>query len=311
MVYHTPFFISRWKSLTCNRYVKKRDDYISTIIPKRDFTYFQNCLEEYILGFFSPQKSVRAELVNIVRLSKFEASHLKIFFSALFLKDSLWVTGWDTNLFWRYNVFLNLNTHDMSIITKQKIYHPEAKSKTFMCLFGDYVLYAKKEGSEVHSFHTQSHAFKRVDNHRHVHIAVMCSSDHHVFIVRKSLFSFFVIILDDTFQKEEEIDGGPVPYHCNFDICVIKSNFSDPQPASEISETIVISCSAPNVFVRAVNQIQGILWQLDFRSNLMLDPKFNPCSISSSEDGEIFIADQGTNTVSFKNIYLFELICSL
>ena len=49
--------------------------------------------------------------------------------------------------------------------------------------------------------------------------------------------------------------------------------------------------------VRAVNEA-GVIWNLDPRSYPELDHRFNPCSVSTSKTGDVFIADKGTDRVS-------------
>ena len=49
--------------------------------------------------------------------------------------------------------------------------------------------------------------------------------------------------------------------------------------------------------VKAVTEA-GVIWQLDSRSCPELDARFNPCSVSSSATGDIFIADNGADRVS-------------
>ena len=50
-------------------------------------------------------------------------------------------------------------------------------------------------------------------------------------------------------------------------------------------------------FVRAVNEA-GVIWQVDSEKCPELDDRFNPCSVSTSATGDVFIADNGANRVS-------------
>ena len=42
----------------------------------------------------------------------------------------------------------------------------------------------------------------------------------------------------------------------------------------------------------------GVIWALDSRSFRELDNRFNPCSVSTSATGDVFIADNGADRVS-------------
>ena len=73
---------------------------------------------------------------------------------------------------------------------------------------------------------------------------------------------------------------------------------ADFQKGAAAVHIIIVSVSVPRASVRAVNQSQGVLWELDCRSRPdLLSPEFNPCSVSSSVSGNIFILDRGTEKV--------------
>ena len=177
---------------------------------------------------------------------------------------------------------------------------------------GGSILYAKKKGGEVFSFHTQSHTFKRKHNSDGLSIAAMCGNDHHVFILNQNEPKF-ISVLDANLQLEGKIATYLIEYEvngCSFDMCLIKSKLSDLQNKTTMDHTVVISSSSPNSFVRAVNQIKGKLWQLDCRSNPGLSLTFNPCGVSSDGDGNIFIADQGRDTVGVTHFQrIAEYLC--
>ena len=104
----------------------------------------------------------KAEFVNSTYIKAFEGSHLKAFSNALLMGDSMWLCGWNTSkIFMRDNVFLNVKIPDFSVLIKQKKGDSSAELPTFMFPFGDYILYAKKTGSEIFSFHVHSHTFRR------------------------------------------------------------------------------------------------------------------------------------------------------
>ena len=62
--------------------------------------------------------------------------------------------------------------------------------------------------------------------------------------------------------------------------------------------TIVVSVPYPHGSIRAVSSRAGTLWELDCVDHLDLPGSlFNPCSVSASETGDVYIADRGTNRV--------------
>ena len=246
---------------------------------------------------------IKAELVNSAHIGIFEGSQLKIVYSAFFSGNSMWICGSRNNSgllskFKKENVFLNVKMPGLSVLTKKKK-EDKAEEQTIMFPFGDYILYAKKKGSEVFSFHTQSHTFLRKHNSVALSIAAMCGSDHHVFILNEKDLKYITVLDSNlkhegkiaTYLIETEVKGS------SFDICPIKSKLSDLQDKGTIYHTIVISSSSPYGLVIAVNQTQGKLWQFDCTSNPELGMTFNPCSVSSDDDGNIFIADQARDTV--------------
>ena len=66
-----------------------------------------------------------------------------------------------------------------------------------------------------------------------------------------------------------------------------------------IEEDVIWQQSDSQIYpsVKAVTEV-GVIWQLDSRSCPELDNRFNPCSVSTSATGDVFIADNGTDRVS-------------
>ena len=46
--------------------------------------------------------------------------------------------------------------------------------------------------------------------------------------------------------------------------------------------------------------MEGILWQVDSRTNPELGEGFNPCGVSACEAGDIYFADSSTDKVGSK-----------
>ena len=181
---------------------------------------------------------------------------------------------------------------DFATLTKKKKIDSKATSPTIMFPFRDTILYAKKMGKEVIGFHTKSYKFKRRHRSDVLSIAAMCGDDHHVFLFNYSTPEF-ITVMDSNLQPEGKIDthlSDTDVKGCNFEMCLGEC------------KQFRTTDNFPELFfsygsVRAFSQKQGILWQLDCRSDPRLDLTFNPCSISSSKEGDVFIADQSKHAV--------------
>ena len=286
-----------------------------------------------------PDKSLQpirktAELLSYVNLEKFEGSHLKIFSSAFFSNESMWICGWNKNLIGNNDtVLMNVEIPDYTTIMKQKKGDPKAELPTIMIRFRDVILFAKKGGKEIYSFNPKSKKFKRVFGTSDLTIAAMCSSNERVFILNPKQADY-IRVLDSRFQAEGKIPTGLGDVRgCEIDICLIgdhqhsapstpsssQSRVSSPvdynqfgfqSPAEfnrsssfrdkhTIDNTIVICTSNPHASLRAVSQMEGVVWQIDSRTNPELGSEFNPCSVSASETGDIYFADSSTDKASF------------
>ena len=222
----------------------------------------------------------------------------------------MWICGWNysgfLSIFGKHNVFLQVKLPDFLVLAQQKKADSNAEAPTMMFSFGDNILYAKKTGSEIFSYNTLTRTFRRRQSSDSLSIAAMCGSDHNVFILDEKEPNF-ITVLDTSLQPEGKIATHLIENEvkdCSFDICLIKSKFTD---KFTMDHMIVICSSSPHGSERAVNQTQGKLWQLDCWSNPGLSLTFNPCSVSSDDDTNIFIADQGRDTVSLKSPILKSL----
>ena len=70
------------------------------------------------------------------------------------------------------------------------------------------------------------------------------------------------------------------------------------QASGHADKIVVISTSIPSPSVRAVSQTHRLIWELNYRTSTQIDIRFNPCSVTASESGDVFIADRGKNRVS-------------
>ena len=217
----------------------------------------------------------------------------------------MWICGWNQNTFFANDtVLVNVNLPDYSLLTKQKMRDPQAHEQTFMFPFGECILFAKKGGNKVYNFNMQSHRFKDVFSGARLNITALCGSDNHIFILDNKQPDN-IQVLDSAFRAEGKIATGLTNVKdCNMDMCLIDNQYTssaNPKKGSQHSSKshiVIISTSTPCPCVRAINQSHGLIWELNYRTSPLIDIRFDPCSVSASEEGDVFIADRGTNKVS-------------
>ena len=265
-----------------------------------------------------------AKLVSYTNLKRFEGSHLKLFSSALFYGESLWISGWNKNMFNRKDtVIVNARLPDFITVQKKKKYDQNAEQPTIMAVFGDNILFAKTNGNKLYSLNLTSKRISEVFSPVDLTIAAICTSHQHVFVLNRNQ-SDDINVLDSNFQQEGKIslNIGNIQ-DCAMNMCVInqqqhsgltprssntsgylstsdfRSTFNFTSLEVDASDTnILIGTSLPKASLRVVNLRNGILWQLNRKTNPELGLKFNPCSLTASHAGDIYFADKGTNRVS-------------
>ena len=219
-------------------------------------------------------------------------------------------------------VLLNVQIPDFTKVRKKKKGDPKAEQPTIMALFGGNILFAKKNANEIFSLNRKSRRIRRVYRAANLTIGAMCTSYHQVFILNPYQAKY-IKVLDSNFQQEDKIPTGFREFRdCNMDMCVASTSVSpyetvrsisslmsktsanssryniSPREIEMVSTCIVISTSSPNASVRAVKR-EEVLWQLDCIANPELGLEFNPSSVTASETGDIYFADQGGNKVSY------------
>ena len=248
------------------------------------------------LGIFTGahQGDSTVELISSTHIKLFEGSHLKSFSGILFLENTMWISGWNRNRYLRKTiVLLNVELPDYNTRAKKKKINQNADFSTVMTPFRDQILFTTKGGKEVFSLNTKTGIFKLMYKRSNLKAAAMCSGDHYVFLLNHNEPGF-IQIFNPTFEGEGIIPTGLSDVEkCLMDMCEMKSSDSHQKLSTT---TIVISTSFPHSSVRAVSQ-QGILWVADTNSK-SFDRTFNPCSVSSSMNGIIFIVDQEKDKVS-------------
>ena len=297
---------------------------------------------EYISS--QPTRKAIPELVSYLNLEKFEGSHLKTFSNAFFSGHSMWICGWQKGGFFAKpdTVLLKVEVPDYKTIMKQKKGDPRAELPTVMIPFSDFILFAKKATNDIYRFKPETKRFKRAFSSADLSLAAMCASNDRVFILDRK-HPNYIKVLDSGFQTEGKIPTGLDDVRgCEVDISVISeqqrsvpstpsssSNRMSSQteckyfscvsssdlhrsPSSHVIHTtdytLVISTSTPISSLRAVNKMEGVVWQLDSKTNPELGSGFNPCSVSAAETGDIYFADASTEKVGFSISFLIPYI---
>ena len=230
---------------------------------------------------------------------KFDRGHLKIFSDAVFTDYSMWVCGWTRNRFKKnVTVLLNAAEPDYTVEVKKTKRDEKAEQATLMVPYREYILFAKKGGDQIFSFHLNSHKFRHI--HDELSVAALCCSNNFVYILSQKTPDF-IKILDFQFQPWGNVPSFTKEEKKNydFDICFISAEQQDLYNQNDLSGHAVVLCkSGPTGFVRKVDRKNGQVWQVDNSSHPWLTPKFEPCSVSASDAGDVFVADRGTDSVS-------------
>ena len=262
---------------------------------------FQIFLREHVLGSMSdvvlrphdsvPSVETRAQPVSKTNVKN--KSPLRRFSNSLLKGDSMFVCGWIKGRFWYYDYIavFDVQTPEYNFILKQRIKDSQAGQPLLMCAFDQRILVARKGGSEVHCFgiHEQQVSTLNTGN---VAVMAMCGNADYVYILDNSR-PHRINIFDSDFEAHGNIttvlEGVK---DANVDMSIIHD---DENPARHIA---IISSSFPQASVRAIDQT-GVLWQLDCRTCPdQIDLSFNPCSVTASCAGDIFIADREGERVS-------------
>ena len=232
------------------------------------------------------------ELISVTNINIFEGSHLKTFSSVLFSVNSLWICGWNKN--WRgakTTVLLNVDLPEYKVIAKEKKTDSNADLPTIMVPHGDNIIFTIKGGNEIFSFNTKTKTFRLIYTSPKLKVAAMCGGDYNLFLLDHKEPGY-IKILDSSYEGIGKITTGLWDYKgCDMDMCLVKEGRME----GEESQTIVVSTSFPKSSVRAINQ-QGAIWMIDCNRE-PLDAMFNPCSVSSSLTGSIFVADRGKDKI--------------
>ena len=254
---------------------------------------------------WTENKTISAEFVSRTTTKVFRGSHLKTFSAAYLMGDSVWLCGWNFSMVDNKDfVLLNAKVPKYNTVLKRKRKDEKAELPTNMFPFEENIMFTKKGDCKVHGFHKVTNKFSTVIRLDGGVFRAVCSSDQFIFSL-DSIQPNVIKIWNPTFQCCGKI---PLDYGYASDAEIDMSFISDSNTPShhsdlrddstDIDHTIVISASCPHGSVRAVSQMTGMIWQLDYQNCKDLDLRFNPCSVSASLAGDVYIADKGTNRVS-------------
>ena len=259
---------------------------------------------------------IYAELFSATDSSKFLGTK---FFSSSLEKGSMWISG----LVERYNnVLWNVQVPDFKVLLKKTRKDIKTSSQIMVVSSGKQTLFAEKNGSKIYRLNTQTQDFEIMFSDGNFQIDAMCSNNDHVYIFQKKAPEV-IQILDSKFQSAGSIPTGFKGgiSGCEVDLCTTAMTMSATMQEHSSSDfktkhqhmCIISMSNIPVLYqppwyqfvqgavryplVRAVNET-GVIWQVDSRNCPQLYGSFNPCSVSTSATGDVFIADNGSNKVS-------------
>ena len=224
-------------------------------------------------------------------------ANLRKIFDVQFTTDAMWMCGWNKRVIGKNKTLLaKVYGRSNSVMLKKKMAHPQSSMPTVMTCSGNMLLIARKEGNEIFSFDTNSCEFSLKHKEDGLCLASICVEKENIYLI-DSKIPGYIRILDNNFHSLDTIKTGLKNAHtCELDLCLI------PNVTKSNGKVIIVSRSAPNGSVSAVNEEGEILWEIN-DSTFDKKPQqiFDPCSIASCEKGTIYVADRTRNKVSRYN----------
>ena len=239
------------------------------------------------------------EYQSLINGKKFEGAHMKTIFDAFINDDPAWVCGWSKNMIGKNDtVFLRIRGIQQNVLFKKKKGDQNADLQTMMTPFGKYILFARKGTKQVYGLNRRSGNFKQIYNGNDLRIAGICCSKTYIYLIGKEnpenirvLDSSFVHISNSASTVADNLLNGP-------DMALISgANQSQQQQPEEGNDVIVVSKGAPGGFVRVLSKTEGLVWQLNDKVAPPFKGNFDPCSVSASRNGDLFIAERSTSMV--------------
>ena len=217
-------------------------------------------------------------------------TNLKLFHDAFYTEESNWISGSTKNRIMKNEpVLANVYGPKYKVMVNKGKTDELAEVSTMMVLRGENIFYAKKGRNEIFGFNTHSHTFSQKYVSDAASIQAMCCSKDRLFLKTTD----YIRVLDSRFNptnpiplENDDSDGYDV------DMCFVQNVDLDPdfhhhQGAPAAGHMIVYSKSAPNSYVRAVNSLGDVVWQVD---HSQVDSRFDACSVTASAAGDVLIA---------------------
>ena len=264
---------------------------------------------ETIISDTSGASSMESDIINRCQLHskisvrKLEGPDMKAIFDAQFVNNSIWICGWNKNLFAKKTVLFNWKESETSIQVHRKKGDPLAEVPAVMTCFGNNVLFAKNYGNQIFNLDINRLIFGVKYTNMDMALGSMACSKNYLYYIDRVAGQ--IGVLDGSFRQVKTISTGiKDSAFSDLDLCLIPSDqsFQGKSQKSELSTNdVVVSKSAPNGFIMAINIMGEKLWHLE-KSTLISDPN----SVSASLTGFIYVADRSQNMVSSK----FNFDCS-
>ena len=173
----------------------------------------------------------------------------------------MWICGWNRDGFGpSYTAFYNVDVPDYNVLHKEKSSDSPGDQPMIMCTFGQFILYARKGGSEVHIFDGRKFSTLNLEDTK---VAAICLSNNYMYIF-DSQYPHRIRFFDPNSKQGGEIATGLTHVEkCDVDIGLIPDKSSEKVRENPIrhqsteqkavtDETIIVSSSYPHASVRAV-----------------------------------------------------------
>ena len=213
-----------------------------------------------------------------------EFPSLRTFSDITFKNESIWICGYKRKKVFKKDktVFLYVTIEDYIVQHKLK-QGKEVPAASIMVPSEEVILCAEKGGNCIFKFDPSTGHFKSVYTNSDLAIAAMCCNSERTILIDQKKPQF-LRVLDFSFYPFENV---PLKIGktegCQFDI-----EFQQ----FESKNCIIVCKSQPQACVAAVDPHDGtILWEINSSTNKTVWPDFNPCSVTTSDAGYIFIAD--------------------
>ena len=248
------------------------------------------------------------EFQSLIHAKKFENTHLKSIFDGFLKDDSAWVCGWSKNVIGKNDtVFLRIRGIQHTVLLKKKKRDENADVQTMITPFGKYILFARKDAKQVYGLNTLSGNFKQMFNINDLRTAGICCGKSYIYVIGKENPEY-IRVLDSNFYHTCNIATTIEDSKLNnLDMAIIPGTIQrqqqqpqqkqQQQQPEEGNDFIVISKGVPGGFVRVLSKTGGVVWQLNDEVTPRFKGNFDPCSVSASTNGDIYIAERSTSMV--------------